>query len=149
MTASLSPRDQPQRRKPFPTHIIVFLAPAVVIYGMFMIYPLFDSLRLGFFAQVTRGVEQFVGTENYVTLLTDDAILQPRLLNALKNSFPLLRSQHVGAKSDCASARVSNVYQDQRRLALPCIDLLARHPLSRDCRLCLEASLKPALGCRL
>ena len=52
-----------------------------------MIYPLFDSLRLGFFMQETRGVERFVGTENYATLITDEAILQPRLLNALKNSF--------------------------------------------------------------
>ncbi|MYD09864.1 MAG: sugar ABC transporter permease [Chloroflexi bacterium] len=87
MTASLSRRDQPNPRKSFPTHILVFLAPAVLVYGLFMIYPLFDSLRLGFFAQVTRGVEQFVGFDNYVTLMTDDAILQPRLLNALKNSF--------------------------------------------------------------
>ena len=87
MTASLSRSDQLKHRKPFPTHIIVFLAPAVVIYALFMIYPLLDSLRLGFFAQVTRGVEQFVGFENYLTLMTDDAILQPRLLNALKNSF--------------------------------------------------------------
>ena len=87
MTASLSRRSRPKHRKPFPTHIIVFLAPAVVIYGLFMIYPLFDSLRLGFFVQVTRGVEQFVGIQNYVTLLTDEAILQPRFLNALKNSF--------------------------------------------------------------
>ena len=88
MTASLSRREANLAPgNPFPTHIIVFLAPAVIVYGLFMIYPLFDSLRLGFFAQVTRGVEQFVGFDNYVTLMTDDAILQPRLLNALKNSF--------------------------------------------------------------
>ncbi len=87
MTASLSRTDQSKDGKRFPTHIIVFLAPAVVIYGLFMIYPLLDSLRLGFFAQETRGVAQFVGFENYVTLMTDDAILQPRLLNALKNSL--------------------------------------------------------------
>ena len=87
MTASLSRTSRSKDSKRFPTHIIVFLAPAVVIYGLFMIYPLLDSLRLGFFAQETRGVSQFVGFENYVTLLNDDAILQPRLLNALKNSF--------------------------------------------------------------
>ena len=36
----------PSSRKPFPTHIVVFLAPAVIIYTVFMIYPLLDSLRL-------------------------------------------------------------------------------------------------------
>lgn len=87
MTASPSRTGQSIDRKRFPTHIIVFLTPAVVIYGLFMIYPLLDSLRLGFFAQETRGVAQFVGFENYLTLMTDDAILKPRLLNALKNSF--------------------------------------------------------------
>lgn len=87
MTAGLSRGGHAKHRKPFPTHIIVFLAPAVFVYGLFMIYPLFDSLRLGFFAQVTRGVEQFVGFDNYITLMTDDAILQPRLVNALQNSF--------------------------------------------------------------
>src|SRR5260370_1369037 len=31
-------------RKPFPTHIFLFLLPAIIIYTLFMIYPLFDSL---------------------------------------------------------------------------------------------------------
>ena len=37
---------QRRSRKPFPTHIFVFLAPATIIYTLFMVYPLADSLRL-------------------------------------------------------------------------------------------------------
>ena len=47
----------PRRQKPFPWHILVFLAPAVLIYTIFMIYPLVDSLRLSFFTQDARNVE--------------------------------------------------------------------------------------------
>ena len=146
MTAILSRSGQPKHRKPFPTHIIVFLAPAVVIYGLFMIYPLFDSLRLGFFVQVTRGVEEFVGTQNYVTLLTDEAILQPRLLNALKNSFLFFAVNMLVPESDSASLGGSVVDEDQRRFAIPRADLFAGYPVSSDCRVRLEALVKPALG---
>ncbi|MBV7328436.1 hypothetical protein KFU94_09290 [Chloroflexi bacterium TSY] len=90
MSARLWRIGQPGRRKPFPTHIIVFLAPAIIIYGFFMIYPLFDSLRLGFYTQVTRDVEQFVGIENYQTLITDEIIWRPQFVNALQNSFIFL-----------------------------------------------------------
>jgi raffinose/stachyose/melibiose transport system permease protein len=41
--------QKPSTRKPFPVHILVFLAPAVIIYTLFMIYPLLDSLRLSFY----------------------------------------------------------------------------------------------------
>ena len=36
-------------RKPFPWHIVAFLAPATLIYTLFMIYPLIDSLRLSLY----------------------------------------------------------------------------------------------------
>lgn len=75
----------PARWRRFPTHIVVFLAPAAVIYTLFMIYPLFDSLRLGFFAEEVHEV-YFVGIQNYARLLTDP-IWQPQLFRALKNSF--------------------------------------------------------------
>ena len=81
-TASVAGRRH--GRKPFPIHIIVFLAPAVVIYTLFMIYPLLDSLRLGFFAPVD-GVEQFVGFDNYRRLL-NDPLWAPRLWGAIRNN---------------------------------------------------------------
>jgi raffinose/stachyose/melibiose transport system permease protein len=77
-----------RRRKPFPWHIVVFLAPAVTIYTLFMIYPLLDSLRLGLYSPDTTGREVFVGIGNYRTLLTD-AQWAPRLWNAIRNNFAL------------------------------------------------------------
>ena len=62
-------QSQPRKkRKSFPTHIIVFLAPAFLIYSLFMIIPLLDSLRLSF---VDSETELFVGFQNYATLLTN------------------------------------------------------------------------------
>jgi raffinose/stachyose/melibiose transport system permease protein len=75
-------------RKPFPTHIIVFLAPAFLIYSIFMIYPLVDSLRLGLFApdEANPRDEIFVGLQNYERLLTDD-LWAPRLEGAIRNNI--------------------------------------------------------------
>jgi raffinose/stachyose/melibiose transport system permease protein len=72
--------------KGFPTHIVVFLLPATIVYTLFMIYPLIDSLRLSMFAQGSDGTEVFVGLQNFVKLLTDE-LWQPRFWGALKNNF--------------------------------------------------------------
>lgn len=72
-------------KKDFPFHIIVFLAPAVIIYTLFMVYPLLDSLRLSFFSNVD-GKEIFVGLKNYVQLMTDPN-WKPRFWGALKNNL--------------------------------------------------------------
>ena len=72
--------------KRFPTHILVFLAPAFIVYVVFMIYPLADSLRLSLFAPGGSGENVFVGLQNYVRLVTD-ANLAPRLWSAIRNNF--------------------------------------------------------------
>ena len=74
-----------KRRKPFPVHVLVFLAPAFLIYTVFMIYPLVDSLRLSLLAP-SEGGAVFVGLQNYVKLLTDPN-WAPRLWNAIANNF--------------------------------------------------------------
>lgn len=71
--------------KPFPTHIVVFLAPAVIVYTMFMVYPLLDSLRLSFYTP-GEGGEVFAGIDNYVRLLTHER-WAPRLEGAIKNNI--------------------------------------------------------------
>ena len=51
-------------------HLLVFLTPALVIYGAFMAYPLVSSLTYSLFdwdGLVRRG---FVGLQNFVTVLT-------------------------------------------------------------------------------
>lgn len=74
--------------KAFPFHIIVFLAPALAIYTVFMIYPLVDTLRLSLYAPSaeTPAQTQFVGLDNYQRLLTSDQ-WAPRLQGAIKNNF--------------------------------------------------------------
>jgi len=72
-------------RKGLPWHILIFLAPATIIYTLFMIYPLFDSLRLSFFSTDPAGNEFFVGIQNYATLLTNE-LWSPRFWGALKNN---------------------------------------------------------------
>ncbi|SFH67286.1 raffinose/stachyose/melibiose transport system permease protein [Collimonas sp. OK307] len=59
------------QKKTFPWHIVVFLAPAVIIYSMFSALPLLDTLRLGFYTSNDAGVHSFVGLANYHTILFD------------------------------------------------------------------------------
>lgn len=73
-------------RKPFPFHVIVFLAPATLVYTAFMIYPLLDSLRLSMFAPGAERVEAFVGLANYQRLVSDPN-WAPFLWNAIRNNF--------------------------------------------------------------
>lgn len=75
-----------RRRKPFPTYLIVFLGPATLIYTVFMIFPLIDSLRLSLFTVGEQGQAVFFGLGNYVTLLTDE-LWSDRFWGALGNNF--------------------------------------------------------------
>jgi raffinose/stachyose/melibiose transport system permease protein len=72
------------KRRPFPTHILVFLAPAVFIYTMFMIYPLIASLWLSL-NNKTGDAQAFVGLQNYQTLFSVEQWAKP-FWNALKNN---------------------------------------------------------------
>ncbi|WP_293935057.1 carbohydrate ABC transporter permease [Iodobacter sp.] len=58
-------------RRHFPWHIVVFLAPAVLIYSVFSALPLLDTLRLGFFTTSETGQQSFAGLANYYTILFD------------------------------------------------------------------------------
>lgn len=59
-----------QVARPRRWHILVFLAPAVLVYTALMIVPLVDTLRLSFFHR-TDQVSAFVGFANFRTLFTD------------------------------------------------------------------------------
>ena len=82
---TVSGADAPSWRD-WPFHVVVFLAPATIIYTLFMIYPLADSVRLSLFAPDEGGVLGFVGLANYTTILTN-AIWSEPFWNALKNNF--------------------------------------------------------------
>ncbi|MCV6600064.1 MAG: sugar ABC transporter permease [Cohaesibacter sp.] len=68
------------------SHIWIFLAPAVLIYSIFMIYPLLDSIRLSFYDQSETGDLSFAGLVNYVALFGDPNWSEP-FWNALINNF--------------------------------------------------------------
>lgn len=79
---------QPPRRarRPFPWHIVVFLAPALLIYTAVMIYPILASLWLSLQTRVEGGAEQFAGLANYRRLLGSELYAQP-LWNAVRNNL--------------------------------------------------------------
>jgi raffinose/stachyose/melibiose transport system permease protein len=62
--------QQTKRRFHFPVHIVVFLAPAVLLYTVFMVVPLINSLRLSFFELENQNQQTFVGLQNYIKLFT-------------------------------------------------------------------------------
>jgi raffinose/stachyose/melibiose transport system permease protein len=61
-----------------------YLAPALLLYGVFLVYPMLDSVRLSLVTWSGFRTEEpvFVGLENYVRLFTAD----PVFWTALKNS---------------------------------------------------------------
>ena len=80
-------------KKKFPYHILVFLFPACFIYTVFMIYPLFDTIRISLYTQNIMGenidntgsVRTFIGLRNYHDLLFNDT-WSWHFWNALKNN---------------------------------------------------------------
>jgi len=66
-------------------HIIVFLAPAVLVYTAIMIIPLFNTLRLSLFTEVDQE-RVYVGLQNFRTLFGDDR-WSASFWNALGNNF--------------------------------------------------------------
>ncbi len=50
---------------------IWYLLPALLIYTVFMAYPLLDSIKLSLYSGTTSSNRVFVGFSNYVTLFTD------------------------------------------------------------------------------
>ena len=70
----------------FPWHLVFFLAPAVIIYGLFSAYPLIDTLRLSFFVESISGERSFAGLTNFYTLL-GESTWSSAFWNALWNNL--------------------------------------------------------------
>ena len=70
--------------KPFPWHVVVFLTPAVLVYTVIMILPLFGTLQLALFRDVDQQ-QIFVGFDNFKTLFGDSR-WAASFWNALKNN---------------------------------------------------------------
>jgi raffinose/stachyose/melibiose transport system permease protein len=71
---------------PWTSYVIVFLAPAAIVYTIFSIYPLLDTIIFALYEQDSTGQRHFVGFSNFVTLLTDPRWAGP-FWNAFKNNL--------------------------------------------------------------
>lgn len=62
---------------------ILFLLPSIILFGVFVFYPLFRTMYLSFFLTDAKGATTvFVGLENYVYMFSD-----PIFLKSIKNTF--------------------------------------------------------------
>ena len=80
--APRSRQEVSHRRKGKWGHLLAFLAPATIIYSVFMVYPLLDSLRRSFFDDD----QNFIGFANYETLFTNP-VFSERFWGALGHNF--------------------------------------------------------------
>ncbi len=62
-----------------------YLAPALLLYGLFLVYPMVDSVRLSFFQWSGFRTEEqvFVGLDNYIRLFTADPVFWTALRNSV------------------------------------------------------------------
>lgn len=74
---------QPKRRS-IRFYILVFLLPGLLVYTVFMAYPLLDSLRLST-VRIVEGEELYVGLDNFERLFGDE-FWSERFWNALENN---------------------------------------------------------------
>jgi raffinose/stachyose/melibiose transport system permease protein len=84
LMAQLQP-DRPTDLPKFRWHILVFLAPAVLVYTAVMIYPLFNTMRLSLYSEVDQ-TQIFVGFQNFKTLF-GETVWSDQFWNALVNNF--------------------------------------------------------------
>lgn len=79
-----SQNSQPARRAGIRLHVLIFLAPAVLVYTAVMILPLFGTLQLSLFQDIDNS-RVFVGLDNFRRLLGDPR-LSATFWNALSNN---------------------------------------------------------------
>ncbi|ABV32972.1 MULTISPECIES: carbohydrate ABC transporter permease [Pseudothermotoga] len=66
-------------------YILIFVIPAMLLYTMFVTYPLFDSLRLSFYSWRGVGEKTFVGLKNFKELFTGG--FSKEVFNALSHNI--------------------------------------------------------------
>lgn len=66
-------------------HILFFLAPATIIYSVFSIFPLLDTIRLSLYEADPTGAMTFVGLQNFKQLVSDP-YLSAGFWNAFRNN---------------------------------------------------------------
>lgn len=70
-----------------PLHLLViFIVPALLVYTVFLSFPVIDSLRLSLMTESLNGTRSFVGFDNFYRLF-NDPVWSERFWNALGNNF--------------------------------------------------------------
>jgi len=82
---SLAEQTASERRRPW-SHILVFLAPAALIYTVFSIYPLLDTIRYALYTQDEHGIAHFAGLANFIDLFSLP-VWADQFRNALLNNL--------------------------------------------------------------
>ena len=100
------PLRQPQRQ-PRRWYILVFLLPAFLIYTIFAIYPIVESLRLSLYhaaqsTQTATTAAEFTGLANYIRLMSEPYWAE-QFWNAFKNNL-LLFAMHMLIQNPIALA---------------------------------------------
>jgi raffinose/stachyose/melibiose transport system permease protein len=67
-------------------YLLLFVAPALIVYVLFSVYPLVTSVALSFFDSDAADGSQFIGFGNYIELFTNASTAE-RFWNALFNSI--------------------------------------------------------------
>ena len=67
-------------------YLLLYLAPAAILYAVFMLIPILQSLRYSLFTGRGLVPDEFVGFDNYVKLFTQFPF-RDRFINVLKNNF--------------------------------------------------------------
>lgn len=89
-TVTLVTQGRRKQRSSTPRHhrfalALPYLIPTVVLYGWFLLYPMLDAVRLSFFEWSGFRTQEatFVGLDNYIRLLTQDAVFWTALRNSV------------------------------------------------------------------
>ena len=70
----------------FSWRVLVFITPALIIYGLFSAIPLVDTLRLGLYSADDTGQRSFSALANYITILSDPQ-WSATFWNAMQNNL--------------------------------------------------------------
>ncbi|TAH68301.1 MAG: sugar ABC transporter permease [Anaerolineaceae bacterium] len=65
---------------------LLFLTPGIILYSIFVIYPIFAAANISLYKWNGIGKRVFVGINNYIELFTNQDLFN-QMTNALKNSF--------------------------------------------------------------
>jgi ABC-type sugar transport system permease subunit len=72
--APLRARPEPDARRAAPTTLAVFLAPALILYAGFMVYPVLRTFYNSLHTIKPQGIQEFVGLANFRELLSTDLV---------------------------------------------------------------------------